>query len=116
MSTKTIGEVVIEIRNMLQDTDAANYRWDDNRVYGALNMAFQEMWRVRRDLFLAVDFVLPTYSAADTAEVIPVDDSYMMSIVTQTVSIIQMESDALAPDGKAVALSSLAKGSLTGGA
>jgi len=116
MSTKTIGQVVEDIRDMLQDSDATNYRWDDARVYRSLNMAFQEMWRTRRDLFLAVDFTLPTYTTADIAEIIPVDDSYHMTIVTQTVSIIQMENDAMAPDGKAIALSGLAKGSLRGGA
>lgn len=116
MSTKTIGEVVANIRDMLQDNDATNYRWEDDHVYRSLNMAFQEIWRNRRDLFLAVDFTLSAYTPAQTADLIPIDDSYMMTIVTQTVSIIQMESDALSPDGKAIALSGLAKGSLQGGA
>jgi hypothetical protein len=65
MATITIGKAVENIRDMLQDTDDTNYRWGDGQVYRALNMAFQEMWRTRRDLFLATDFAtLPQYTTA----------------------------------------------------
>lgn len=113
---RTIAEVITNCRYMLQDEDADNYRYADGRLYATMNAVFGEVWRLRQDLFLASDFTLKSYLVSDAGDAFPIDNSYFQAVVNLIVGYVQLENDAITPDGKAMTLVSMARAMFQGGA
>ncbi len=113
---REIATVIKQARYQLQDEDASNYRYADERLVETLNMALLDIWRLRSDLFLAVDWTLAEYTVAnliDNTE-LPIDDTYFSTVVKLIVGYVQLENDSVTPDGKAATMLGIARTELQG--
>ena len=115
---RLISTVIRQVRYDLQDNDAANYRYSNERLIDKLNMAFLDIWRLRPDLFLAGNWTLPEYTVADltAATSLPIDDIYFSTVVKLVVGYVQLENDSVTPDGKAATMLGTANVELQGAA
>lgn len=111
----TIADVLTEARNILSDTREP-YRYTDARLILALNQAFAETKRLRPDLFISVNFVLPSYTVSDTAQAFPIDEMYFPTVVDYVVGRQAFADDEFTLDGRAAAFFQKWQGNLIGGA
>lgn len=103
---RTVGDVVGRCRGILQDRDAAHYRYSDSDLVGFLNDALLEIYRVRPDLYFS-DFAVTQFVEADvddTAKTLPIDDRYFSPVVYFVVGSAELRDDEFTVDGRAVTL------------
>lgn len=112
----TIGDCITEARRILQDT-VTPYRWTDDDLYDALNLALSEARRMRPDLFLADLFATTAtvYTAADAATAFPIWDAYMVAIVAFVVGWASLRDDQFADDGRSLKFLATLKAQLGAG-
>lgn len=109
----TLSDLVTEVREFLQD-EVVPYRFSDDRIYRLLNNAFGEAYRIRPDIFIGVDFVLPSYTSADSATDFPLDRQYFPAFVDFVVGTIEMADDEFTVDGRATAMLNIFQSRLGG--
>lgn len=115
---KTVLDVITQVRYQLQDEDATAYRYSNVRLVNTLNAAMSEIYRLRRDLFLANNWSLPTYADTDLVGDVEValDDAYFIPLVYYIVALVQLENDMIAPDSKSDVLLRVSRGAFQGSA
>ncbi len=113
---REISTAIRQIRYELQDDDATNYRYSNDRLIETLNMALLDIWRMRPDLFLAANWTLEEYTAANLVDgtTLPVDDIYFSTVVKLVVGYVQLENDSVTPDGKAATMLGITRAELRG--
>ncbi len=115
---RTLAAVIKQVRYQMQDEDASNYRYTDERLVDTLNMALLDVWRLRPDLFLAAGWKLTEYTVANLSDstMLPIDDIYFSTVVKLIVGYVELENDSVTPDGKAATMLSTARAELQGAA
>lgn len=113
---KELGAVITQARYLLQDEDATNYRYSDQRLVDTLNTVLLDIWRLRSDLLLAANWTLTDYTTANLTDntTLPISDMYFMTVVKLIVGYTELEKDSTTPDSKAATLLSLANTELQG--
>lgn len=96
----TLSDLVTEAREFLQD-EVTPYRFSDDRIYRIINNAFAEAYRIRPDIFIGVNFIIPMYTPADSATDFPLDRRYFPAFVDFVVATIEMADDEFTVDGRA---------------
>jgi hypothetical protein len=105
MPTRTYEDVVTRARRILQDTDAASYRYSEESLADSVNDAVLELRRVRPDLFVASNFAPESIDAANFgATLLPIDDQFFMSLVYLTAGHQMLRDDEFSHDTRAVNL------------
>ena len=104
---ETVGAYLEEARRLLQD-EFTPYRYPDDDMIDALNIALLEARRLRADLFLPA-FEIPWFdptklSAADLAKPLPFDPMYRQSLVYYIVGRAQLRDDESTTDARAASL------------
>lgn len=99
----TVAKYVTSARVLLQDTVSGSYRYSDAELVLALSFAILEARKIRPDLFLDEDFVLPAYTTNDTTEV-PIDEQYRLPFLYYIVGHAQLRDDEATQDNRAGAL------------
>lgn len=56
----TPGAIITDVRDIIQDTDATNYRYDDSVLLRFVNQTIKRMVLLRPDLFIHFDENIPT--------------------------------------------------------
>ncbi len=114
---REIGTAIQQARYQLQDEDASNYRYSNDRLIETLNMSLLDIWQLRPDLFLAADWKLDEYTSANLVDgtTLPIADIYFSTVVKLIVGYIQLENDSVTPDGKATTMLGTARIELQGG-
>jgi hypothetical protein len=110
----TLSDLVTEAREFLQD-EVTPYRFSDARIYRIVNNAFGEAYRLRPDLFVGVSYTIPHYTAADSAELFPLDTQYFPAFVDFVVGTIELADDEFAVDGRATAMLNIFQSRMGGG-
>ncbi len=100
MAFNTVGEVVTQVRVLLQDTEADNYRYSDAIVYQALNEGLLETNRIRPDFYRGL-VGIPQYSASDSGTTIAYPDSYRPALVDYAAGRVQLQDDEATSDQRA---------------
>jgi len=100
MSLQTVGEVITQVRILVQDTDAAGYRYSEASIYQALNEGLLETKRMRPDFFRGLTST-PQYSTIDSASVIDYPDAYVPALVDYTCGRVQLRDDEATTDQRA---------------
>lgn len=79
---ETVQDYVSQARILLQDT-VAPYRYDDESLVTALNLAFYEIARLRPDILIGLEISQRTTSQVDTgdADVSNYSAAYMSDVV-----------------------------------
>lgn len=101
----TISDVVTQTREQIQDVSEP-YRRADSVLIGYLNNALQEVKRLRPDLLLSLNFVVPTITEADitAGTAFPISEMYFPAVVEYVSGFAEMSNDEFALDGRAIAL------------
>lgn len=103
----TVGQYLEESRRLLQD-EYTPYRYPDDDLIDALNIALLEARRLRADLFLptfAIPWFDPTKTTSpDLAVAVPIDPMYRQSLVYYMVGRAQLRDDEATVDARAASL------------
>lgn len=106
-----------EAHVLLQDTDAAAYRYSNTELMEAFNGAMVEARGKRPDLFLGMGLraLLPYYNAStDLAVVMPIDEMYYNAVLYYLVGRMDLRESVSGDEGRAVALMNKFISQLTG--
>lgn len=115
MQLNALSDFISAARTLLQDT-VQPYRYDDESLTTALNMAFYEASRVRPDLMLDAKYQtrlptrqslngssVPSFSTTNEAEVVPLPTAYKMPFVYFMVGQAQLRDVTDTQDTRATA-------------
>ena len=98
----TIGEILNQIRVLLQDTTVA-YRYTTDSIITNINMGMWEMYRVRPDVFLETSFAVPQFSSFELDTEWPIEEQWMPAIIYYAVGMTQVRDDEGTQDTRAAA-------------
>ena len=99
----TLGDVLDQIRILLQDTDTLGneYRYSTASLVTNINMGLLEMYRIRPDIFLENDFVVPTFNDAQPDAAMVIEQQFVPSLVYYAVGMAQLRDDEGTQDSRA---------------
>lgn len=105
----TLNDAVVQVRQIVQDTRASSYRHSTAKIIGYLNNAFNDVRRLRPDLYVGAGTAstweqVPIYTEADLSDPFPIDPQYFTAVVQYAAGWIGLEDDEFANSGRAVAL------------
>ncbi len=80
MAFTTVGDIITQVRVLLQDMDADGYRYDEPSLYQALNEALLETQRTRPDFYRGMA-AIPQYAPSDAAATLAYPDGYKPALV-----------------------------------
>jgi len=98
-----VGDIVNQVRTLVQDTDntSGQYRYSTDSIITALNQGVLDMFRLRPDLFLEVNFVLPTFSIGFLDAPLQIEDQYIPPLIYYVVGLVQARDDEQNQDQRA---------------
>jgi hypothetical protein len=104
-----LDDLVNQIRVLLQDVDVSSgeYRYSTDSIVMNLNMGLWEMYRLRPDIFLPLDFVVPQFSAVDMSAAITIETQYVPMLIYYAVGLTQLRDDEETQDARAMAFKSM---------
>lgn len=113
MAARLIQDAINEVRDILQDTDAANYRYSDASLVRYLNNAFYEVKRLRPDMFVLGDEI-PVFTAVQFDQPYPLPAATFQGVVYFIAGSAELRDDEFAVEGRAMTLLGAFKASLVG--
>lgn len=101
MALTTVANYITEVRALLQDT-ATPYRYSDDDIVRALNMAIGDARRVRPDMFITYfEGSLPNYSSASPSVAVDIPEMYRMAFVYFIAGFMQLRDQEDTTDARA---------------
>ena len=100
---ETVQDYITESRRLLQDRDAAAYRYSDEDLVEGLNICLMEARRLRPELFLP-KFNVPMFTVADLTTSVPMDMMYRNAVAYYMVGRMQLRDDEPTQDQRAASL------------
>lgn len=99
----TVGGIIDQVRTLLQDTDTlgGEYRYSSDSLVTALNMGLWEMFRIRPDIFLELNFVVPQYDSTLPTTGITIEPQHVPALVYYVVGMAQLRDDEGTQDQRA---------------
>lgn len=115
MAALTVGDVIVQVRGILQDDEGE--RWVDDKVYRTLNLGLLEARRMRPDMFRGMLDNVPQYVPTDVDVPIAFEQQYIPALVLYTAGMLQAYDIEGVEDQRAAAmLTTFTAKLLTGGA
>src|SRR5262245_17097370 len=101
----TLGGLIDQIRTLLQDTDTlgGEYRYSSDSLVTNLNMGLWEMYRIRPDIFLELNFVVPQFDSQLPETPIDIEPQHIPALVYYIVGMAQLRDDEGTQDARASA-------------
>lgn len=111
---QSVGDVIDQIRILLQDTDnsSGQYRYSTDSILLSLNQGMIDLYRMRPDIFLAMKFVIPVYNSTEPDTLIGIEMQYISPLVFYTVGLVQARDDEQTQDARAAAFLQTFKGAV----
>lgn len=101
----TVADYILEARTLLMDTRPTLQRYSDTDIVGALNIALQEAYRIRPELFMKiVSFDVPMYAAGTPSAVVDVEMGYKQTMIYYMIGRLQLRDSEDTTDQRAGAL------------
>lgn len=104
MAYRTVGDVIRQVRTLLQDEDAEGYRYSDVSLIDALNSGLLETKRLRPDLYRHRRLEPPQYTLAQMGQFIDYEPMYLPALINYTVGMAQLRDAEEETDGRAATL------------
>lgn len=98
----SVQDYISAARTLLQDTIEV-YRYSNAELVDGLNFAVLEARRIRPDLFLTSFDDLPTFTAAQLADVVGIDPMYRLAFLYYVVGHAQVRDAEDTTDARAAA-------------
>lgn len=95
---KTIADFIAAARIQLQDT--LSQRYEDSLFRLALDIAFDEAYRIRPDMFMD-GTILPSFITADLTTVVPVPRGYQSAFLYYICGHVQLTDEEDTTDSRA---------------
>lgn len=101
----TVGDLLDQIRTLLQDTDTSGgeYRYSSASIVTNINQGLIEMYRIRPDIFLENKFKIPVFNDADLSLPLVIEQQFVPSLIYYTVGMCQLRDDEPTQDSRASA-------------
>jgi hypothetical protein len=98
-----LGDLLSMIRTLLQDTDllGSEYRYSTDSLVANINMGLMEMYRIRPDIFLELNFKVPIYNDAELGAPITIEPQHVPALVYYAVGMAQLRDDEGTQDSRA---------------
>jgi len=111
---QSVGDIVDQIRILLQDTDnsSGQYRYSTDSILLSLNQGVVDLYRMRPDIFLAMKFVIPVYNTTQLDTLVGIEMQYISPLVFYTVGLVQARDDEQTQDQRAQAFLATFKGAV----
>jgi hypothetical protein len=111
---QSVGDVIDQIRILLQDTDnsSGQYRYSTDSILLSLNQGMVDLYRMRPDIFLSLKFVIPVYNSTEPDTLIGIEMQYISPLVFYTVGLVQARDDEQTQDARAAAFLQTFKGAV----
>lgn len=102
----TPSTILQTARDLLQDTVSGAYRYSDDDLYRAMNMALQNARRVRPDLFLwnGVLSEPPRVNSGNAGTPLSIDSQFEDAFVMYVTGAAELREDQFTNDGRAATL------------
>ena len=99
----SLGELLDQIRILLQDTDTSGgeYRYSTGSLVTNINMGLMEMYRIRPDIFLEQNFKIPVYNDAQPDSLILIEPQHIPALIYYAVGMAQLRDDEGTQDNRA---------------
>lgn len=111
MALDTVQDYVDECRVLLQDS-VIPYRYTTDQLVQGLNLALLEARKLRPDLFLSWNWIIPAYSSGNLAESVTIEPMYRGAFIYYMVGRAQLRDDETTQDQRAVAFMSMFRSQL----
>jgi len=100
---QTLGDLLDMIRTLLQDTDTSGgeYRYSTDSIVNNINMGLMEMYRIRPDIFLELNFKIPVYNDAQPDAEMTIEPQHVPALVYYAVGMTQLRDDEPTQDSRA---------------
>jgi len=98
-----LGDLLSQIRVLLQDTDTlgSEYRYSNSSIVANINMGLMEMYRIRPDIFLELNFTIPVYNDAALDAAITIEPQHVPALVYYAVGMTQLRDEEGTQDSRA---------------
>jgi len=98
-----VGNIIAQVRTLIQDTDnsSGQYRYSTDSIVTALNQGVMEMFRIRPDLFLEVNYVVPIFNIGHLDVDIGIEPQYVPPLIYYVVGLVQVRDDEQTQDTRA---------------
>lgn len=104
MALDTVAAYITEARALLLD-EAVPYRYSDASIVSALNMAIEESYRLRPDMWLSFfELPLPSYVTATPAAVVVIPKGFKSAFLFYCVGLMQLRDGEDTSDSRAGSL------------
>ncbi len=112
---QTVADYIAEARILLQDT-VATYRYGDDSLVSALNLALQETRRLRADLFVYSTSKpqVPYYTDAESGQTVPIEEPFRQAVLNGLVGYAIERDQEDIEDARATMFINLMRYMLTG--
>lgn len=111
----TVSDYVTQARVLLQDTIAGPYRYSDDELVAALNIAMIEIRRIRPDIFIATT-TTPSFVTPVDATAVSVDEQYRLAVLYFVCGYAQLRDAEDTQDARAGVFMQKFTSTLTAGA
>ena len=112
MALQTVEDYLGEARTLLQDI-VPPYRYDDDSLVSALNLAMFETRRLREDLFAFYRYT-PQFDAGDQQVSVPLEERFREALLFQTCAHALMRDQEDIQDARAAQFAGAANSILVG--
>ena len=101
----TLGDLLDQIRILLQDIDTlgGEYRYSTGSIVLNINQGLLEMYRMRPDIFLELQFKVPTYNDAQLDAAMAIEPQHVPALIYYAVGMTQLRDDEGTQDSRASA-------------
>lgn len=87
----TVGNLLDQIRTLLQDVDntSGQYRYSTDSIVTNLNQGLVDLYRIRPDLFLELNFNVPQFMVDQLGVPIGIEQQYATPLIMYVVGLTQ---------------------------
>jgi len=104
MGYRTVGDVITQVRVLLQDEDAEGYRYSLTSLVQALNEGLLETRRLRPDMYRHRKLDPPQYTPSQLESFIDYEPMYLPGLINYVAGLAQLRDSEEATDQRAAAL------------
>lgn len=99
----TVGNLLDQIRTLLQDVDntSGQYRYSTDSIVTNLNQGLVDLYRIRPDLFLELNFNVPQFMVDQLGVPIGIEQQYATPLIMYVVGLTQARDDEQTQDARA---------------
>lgn len=110
----TGSDILLQVRDMLQDSRGPTYRHSDEKLIRHLNRALSEALRIRPDLFYAAEYTFTPFDSGTIGGDLPIGGLHEAAIVEFVAGFTEAADDEFVLSGRAAFMMQAFRNALLG--